>query len=76
MNTLKFQDLGQIKQADIRLGDLNVFVGRQATGKSVFLQLFKLLVDAGPVIAEFRRYKIDPSGRIHSRGLNPLSAAT
>jgi hypothetical protein len=64
MNTLKIQNLGQIKQADIRLGDLNVFVGPQATGKSVFLQLFKLLVDAGPVIAEFRRYNIDWSGRI------------
>lgn len=59
MSQLRLENFGQIRQADIHFGDLTVFVGPQATGKSVFLQLVKLLIDAGPVLQEFRRYNID-----------------
>ena len=38
------------------MGDLTVFVGPQATGKSLVLQLFKLLQDYGPVVATLKRY--------------------
>lgn len=38
-------EIGPVSEADIRFGDLTVFVGPQATGKSIFLQLLKLLVD-------------------------------
>ena len=56
--------LGQIKLADIRFGDLTVLVGPQATGKSIFLQLLKLLVDNGPIVEELRRFNIDWNGNL------------
>ena len=45
MNRLRARNVGPVTEADIRFGDLTVFVGPQATGKSIFLQLLKLLVD-------------------------------
>ncbi|MBI5497651.1 MAG: AAA family ATPase [Deltaproteobacteria bacterium] len=50
------RNFGPVKQADIRFGDLTVFVGPQATGKSVTLQLMKLLVDTGAVQQMLGRY--------------------
>jgi len=37
---LKLQKIGQIKQADIRVDDLTVFLGPLATGKTKMLHLF------------------------------------
>lgn len=45
MKSIKVQSLGPIKKADIQFGDLTLFVGPQASGKSILLQLIKLLVD-------------------------------
>jgi hypothetical protein len=45
MTDLSIKNLGQIKSADIDFGDLTLFVGPQATGKSILLQLIKLLFD-------------------------------
>lgn len=42
---IRVHDVGPIREADIRFGDLTVFVGPQATGKSILLQLIKLLLD-------------------------------
>jgi hypothetical protein len=42
---LKVSNLGPIPQADVEFGDLTVFVGPQASGKSVFLQTLKLVLD-------------------------------
>src|SRR5438128_5997021 len=56
---LKIENLGPIKSADVHFGDLTVLVGPQATGKSIFLQLIKLLVDTNYVKYEFRRAGID-----------------
>src|SRR3989304_4667902 len=50
---------GQIKDAKVEFGDLTVLVGPQATGKSIFLQLFKLLIDTGAILAEMKRYGRD-----------------
>jgi DNA repair ATPase RecN len=47
MTTLRIESLGQIKEAALTFGDLTVLVGPQATGKSIALQLLKLMVDAG-----------------------------
>lgn len=60
--TLHIQNLGQIKEASLTFGDLTVFVGPQATGKSIALQLLKLMVDAGQVQDEMGRHGIDWSG--------------
>jgi len=56
---LKVENFGPIKSADVEFGDLTVLVGPQAMGKSIFLQLLKLLVDVRQVKFEFRRAGID-----------------
>jgi energy-coupling factor transporter ATP-binding protein EcfA2 len=45
MENLKVKSLGPIQHADIDFGDLTLFVGPQASGKSILLQLIKLLLD-------------------------------
>ncbi|MCX6996585.1 MAG: AAA family ATPase [Kiritimatiellaeota bacterium] len=64
MTTLKIRNLGQIRESDLTLGDLTVLVGPQATGKSIALQLLKLMLDAGQVQAELVRYGLDWSGKL------------
>jgi AAA15 family ATPase/GTPase len=64
MTTLKIHNLGQIKEANLTFGDLTVLVGPQATGKSIALQLLKLMVDAGQVQEEMSRYGLDWSGQL------------
>ena len=50
---------GPIDEATIRLNDLTVFVGPQATGKSILLQLVKLLLDRRPIHMEMRRFGLE-----------------
>lgn len=59
MTTLHIGNLGQIRQAELKFGDLTVLVGPQATGKSITLQLLKLLVDTGYVQHELSRHGMD-----------------
>ena len=53
---LQLKNVGQIQDANIEFGDLTVLVGPQATGKSIFLQFLRLLVDTGYVIDELRKH--------------------
>jgi hypothetical protein len=62
MPTLNIEHLGQIQSASLEFGDLTVLVGPQATGKSIALQMLKLMVDSGQVQAEMGRYGLDWSG--------------
>jgi len=62
--TLDIKNVGQIEAASLTFGDLTVFVGPQATGKSIALQLLKLVVDAGQVQDELGRYGLDWSGKL------------
>jgi hypothetical protein len=64
MTTLNIRNVGQITDARLTFGDLTVLVGPQATGKSIALQLLKLMVDAGQVQGELSRYGLDWSGRL------------
>lgn len=57
--SLKLENIGQISRADITFGDLTVLVGPQATGKSVFLQFLKLVLDTGYVHDQLRKHGID-----------------
>ncbi len=59
---LQIKNVGPIADADIRFGDLTVFVGPQATGKSITLQFLKLMLDMGQVQHEMKRYGLDWSG--------------
>ena len=56
---LQASNIGQIRRADIEFGDLTVLVGPQASGKSIFLQFLKLLVDPGAILAELKRNGMD-----------------
>ena len=45
LKRVKIKHVGPITEADVQLGDLTILIGPQATGKSIFLQLLKLLID-------------------------------
>ncbi|MYB00422.1 AAA family ATPase [Candidatus Poribacteria bacterium] len=59
MKNLKLASLGQIPEADITFGDLTVFVGEQASGKSILLQLMKLILDAGDITQTLKKHGFD-----------------
>ena len=54
MDTVTIQNIAQIHQAKVEFGDLTVLVGPQATGKSIFLQLLKLLLDHDSIAETMR----------------------
>jgi len=53
---LSVKDFGPIKNADIEFGDLTVLIGPQASGKSLFLELFKLVEDRNHVVSTLKKY--------------------
>jgi hypothetical protein len=64
MTTLKIKNVGPIREALLTFGDLTVLIGAHATGKSIALQLLKLLIDGGQVQTELGRYGLDWSGKL------------
>lgn len=50
MKSIQVTELAQIQEADITFGDMTVFVGEQASGKSILLQLIKLVLDTDAII--------------------------
>lgn len=56
MEHLKVRAFGPIDEADIYFGDLTILVGPQASGKSIFIQLLKLLVDKPHIRKIFQQY--------------------
>jgi hypothetical protein len=60
---LKVENFGPIKYANVTFGSLTVLVGPQATGKSILLQLLKLLVDTPYIKREFDRAGVDWAGK-------------
>jgi len=61
---LQLRNIGQITNADIRFGDLTVFVGPQATGKTIALEFLKLAVDLDGIQETMGRYGLDWSGEL------------
>ncbi|MDZ7358629.1 MAG: ATP-binding protein, partial [candidate division KSB1 bacterium] len=61
---LKLENIGQIAEATLSFGDLTVLVGPQATGKSIALQLLKLIVDTGHVFEELKKHGLDWSRKL------------
>lgn len=59
MKRLTLASLGQIREADITFGDMTVFVGEQASGKSILLQLVKLISDAGDITQTLKKHGFD-----------------
>ncbi len=63
MERIKVTSLGQIPEADISFGDLTVFVGEQASGKSILLQLLKLVLDADDITQTLKKHGFDWHGK-------------
>ena len=61
-NRLSLQQVGPIKAADVMFGDLTVIVGPQATGKSIFLQTLKLVLDRDHIHDTFRHHSVSFNG--------------
>ena len=64
MTQLNIKNLGQIKSANINFSDLTLFVGPQATGKSILLQLIKLVFDADDIEATLMQYGYNWEGDV------------
>jgi hypothetical protein len=52
---LRLEHVGPINKAEVEFGDLTVLVGPQASGKSIFLQFLKLVVDSGAICETLQR---------------------
>lgn len=50
------KNFGPIVDANVELGDMTIFIGAQASGKSLFLQLLKLLIDRKHVTSTMNKY--------------------
>lgn len=56
MKQLRVKQFGPIKEANVQFGDLTLLVGPQASGKSIFVQLLKLLVDKNHIRKTLQQY--------------------
>ena len=56
MKSLKIKNFGPIGNVDVRFGDLTFLVGPQASGKSLFLELLKYVIDKDYVLANLRKF--------------------
>ncbi|MCH8042917.1 MAG: ATP-binding protein [Planctomycetes bacterium] len=56
MRSLEVSSFGPIKRGEVRFGDLTILVGPQASGKSLFVQLFKVIEDSGAVSRNLKQY--------------------
>jgi predicted ATPase len=56
---MRLQQVGPLTEANLTFADLTVFVGPQASAKSIALQFLKLMVDTGYVQHEMRRHGLD-----------------
>lgn len=61
---LQIQKIGQIKEAEMVFGDLTILIGPQATGKSISLQLLKLITDVGQITEQLKKYGLDWDGKL------------
>lgn len=53
---LSVKNFGPIKNVNIGFGDLTILIGPQASGKSLFLELFKLVKDHDHIVSTLKKY--------------------
>ena len=63
-NILTVNNLAQIKQGSIAFGDFTLVVGAQASGKSLLLQMLKLLVDRHQIFDTLELNAYDWGGKL------------
>jgi predicted ATPase len=56
MKSISISSLGPIAKADVKFGDLTLLVGPQASGKSIFIQTLKLLIDKRHIRKTLEQY--------------------
>lgn len=56
MKYLEVKSFGPIESTRVEFGDLTLLIGPQASGKSIFLQLLKLLVDKKHILYTLNQY--------------------
>ena len=56
MEEIAIRNLGPVENVKVTLGDLTILTGVQASGKSLFLQVLKLLVDKRHIAGTLDRY--------------------
>ena len=56
---LGLRNVGQMVSVDVSFGDLTVLVGKQATGKTVFLEFLKLIADKSHVHSQLAKHGFD-----------------
>lgn len=56
MNYIEIKSFGPINKGKVEIGDLTLLVGPQANGKSIFLQLLKLLIDKDHIRQTLEQY--------------------
>ena len=59
MDNFVVENLGPIAKADVTFGDLTILTGPQASGKTLFLETFKLVKDFIGVITDYREQNPD-----------------
>jgi len=68
--TLSVSNLAQIQDCTVEFGDLTLIVGPQASGKSIFLQLLKLLVDRNQIFETLEQHAYSWESKDFSRLLD------
>lgn len=53
---ISIQNFGPISDINVELGDLTILIGAQASGKTLFLEMLKLLIDKVHIITTLSRY--------------------
>lgn len=61
MKKLVLNQIGPINNAELSFGDLTIFVGGQAMGKSIALEMIKLIEDAGYIRQRMENFGLDCS---------------
>ncbi len=61
---LKLEHVGPIEEGELAFGDLTLLVGPQASGKTIVLQILKLMLDAGPIQHTMARYGLNWSKQL------------
>ena len=62
------RNFGPIGNVDVNFGDLTVLIGPQASGKSLFLELFKLVKDKAHIVSTLKKYNYI----LNKSDVNPL----
>lgn len=53
---LNISNLGPIRNVDVEFGDLTILIGPQASGKTLVLQILKMILDKDNIIQDLERY--------------------